>query len=263
MFEHVLEGLDVRALRRDFQTCNALPPHVVSFMRGVPTATEAPIEALQMYTDGSYYSASKQGHALAGWAICCLALQEGKWCWLGYLASAAPVQGSAATLGEAVGSSFEPELAADVYALALAVATPVPAMLGFDNMAALDVAYGRAMQKAAGPLSQAGLALSHILRLQGRMPGALHIDSHSGHPLNDLADCIAKHLALQQETACVPEGLAMASEQHVLPWLAVGCNMCPELPPVDQTGTFCGGTQQFPPTHLAQCHDFQVELNAR
>eukprot|EP00439_Symbiodinium_sp_Y106_P038845 s1587_g4.t1 len=162
-------------LRRDFQTCNALPPRVVSFMRGVPTATEAPIEALQMYTDGS---------------------------WLGYLASAAPVQGSAATLGEAVGSSFEPELAADVYALALAVATPVPAMLGFDNMAALDVAYGRAMQKAAGPLSQAGLALSHILRLQERMPGALHIDSHSGHPLNDLADCIAKHFALQQETAC-------------------------------------------------------------
>ena len=208
MFEHVLEGLDVRGLRRDFQTCNALPPHVVSFMRGVPTATEAPIEALQMYTDGS---------------------------WLGYLASAAPVQGSAATLGEAVGSSFEPELAADVYALALAVATPVPAMLGFDNMAALDVAYGRAMQKAAGPLSQAGLALSHILRLQERMPGALHIDSHSGHPLNDLADCIAKHFALQQETACVPEGLAMASEQHVLPWLAVGRNMCPELPPVDQT----------------------------
>ena len=78
----------------------------------------------------------------------------------------APIAGAEATLQTRVRSSFEPELAAAVFALAFAFRNPVPTLLGYDNEAAVQVAFGEATQTEPSMLSHAGIAVSHMLRQQ-------------------------------------------------------------------------------------------------
>ena len=201
----------------------------------------------------------------AGWALCFPGLQRGTWTWLGFYAAHAPIAGAEATLQTRVRSSFEPELAAAVFALAFAFRNPVPTLLGYDNEAAVQVDFGEATQTEPSMLSHAGIAVSHMLRQQGRMPAKLHIDSHSGHVLNDLADCVAKHVATSPQDSQVPENFDLASQQGVLPWLGFAANMCKDLPRIGEEGTLYSGTSARQPqdSNLASGHDFQIELPAR
>ncbi|CAE7536967.1 Dnah2 [Symbiodinium sp. CCMP2592] len=129
----------------------------------------------------------------------------------------------------------------------------------------VTVATGEAMQDQPSDLAHAGVALSHMLRLQGRMPSKLHIDSHTGHAFNDLADCVAKHFAHSSDDSMVPTSLVLSSSQAVLPWLAFASNMCRELPHIQEDGILAAGPSQDRPTPitLAQCHQFTTEQPAQ
>ena len=229
MFGHVFESYGLGLLDRARPASADLSAACREFLSRLPPLLPGCFDAIQLYTDGSFFPEEGAAPAKAGFAVCVLARQEGSWRWAGQFASALPIAGSPASLGVAIKSSFEAELSAMVVALAIAVQLKVDAMLGYDNQAALDVAFGRACEQVHTLLSEAALSMLHLLRLRGRVPGTLHIPSHTGHPLNDAVDAFAKHAALRGlDTA--PRNLHEAHFQGVLPWLWVACNMCGDVP---------------------------------
>ena len=197
---------------------------------------------MQIYTDGAYFPGTQQRGPRAGFALCLLVQQMGSWRWAGSFAAMLPISGSAASLGVPVSSSFEPELAAVVVALAVMVRLQVPALIGYDNQAAVDVAFGNACPKTGVELASAALALSHLLRLQHRAPATLHIPSHTGHPLNDTVDFLAKRAARLDTSPRAPTCLHDAQMQNVLPWLWAACSMCPSIPRPSDTGVLASVT---------------------
>ncbi|CAE6973415.1 unnamed protein product [Symbiodinium sp. CCMP2592] len=182
---------------------------VKTLSRADPTR---PLEALQMYVDGSFFPDQGKG-ARAGWAIIALGLQGSRWCWVGICAVDAPIQGSPHTLGTAVRSCFEAELSAIGFALAVAIAHPIPVMIGYDSTSAGDLAQGFATAELQTALSDAIVSMSHLLDALGRRPHYLHIHSHQQHPLNELADKAAKAAACQCITSSLPTSLADAAAE--------------------------------------------------
>ena len=221
--------------------------------------SSAAFDAVQIYTDGAYYPGTQQQEPRAGFALCLLVRQGGAWAWAGSFATMSPISGSAATLGVPVSSSFEPELAAVVVALAVIVRLQVPALIGYDNQAAMEVALGHACSKSGSSLASAALALSHLLRLQGRAPAILHIPSHKGHPLNETVDYLAKSAARLGTFPAAPDCLHVAQEQNVLPWLWVACSMCPSVPRPSETGVLRATVAPQKGLCLAVCADFRQE----
>ncbi|CAE7615069.1 Dnah2 [Symbiodinium necroappetens] len=168
--------------------------------------------------------------------ICVLALHHDTWCYAGYLASPAPIQGSVATLGQAVESSFEVELAALLHALAIAAKLQVPAMIGYDNLAAGHVAFGAAVDSRNSPMSQACVEILHFLRLCGVAPIGFHIHSHQGHPANDLADALARGAADSRELLAPSAALHEAQHSGALAWIWAACNLHRSLPTIGSDG---------------------------
>ena len=259
MFETVFEEYGLELFDRQLPRGPDVPPHVDRFLRGLPEMCPEPFDAVQLYTDGAYYPGTQQQEPKAGFALCLLVRQNGTWCWAGRFATMLPVEGSAAALGVPVYSSFEPELAAVVVALAVIVRLQVPALIGYDNQAAVDVAFGNACPKAGVNLASAALALSHLLRLQGRAPIALHISSHTGHPLNDAVDFLAKRAARLEDLPKAPTCLHEAQQQNVLPWLWAACSMCPSVPRPSDTGVLTAVAAPDRGLSLADCADFRQE----
>ena len=84
--------------------------------------------------------------------------------------------------------------------------------------------------------AQHALTCRHCCFSYASPAAKLHIDSHSGHVLNDLADCVAKHVATSPQDSQVPENFDLASQQGVLPWLGFAANMCKDLPRIGEEG---------------------------
>ena len=209
-------GAMLDAVYRDFTVDNLcrvrphrqhLPAHVASCLDALPDATGCNVSAIQLYVDGSYYPATSELCAKAGWAICVLTCEHGVWHFAGYVAVAAPTAGSCSTLGQPVESSFEPELAAIAYAQAFCVGFNAPALVVFDNQAAAQVGFAEATPARRNVLADVCAAQIHLLRRLGREPMKMHVKSHSRHPLNDLVDVLAKGAASQDS----PKGLRKAS----------------------------------------------------
>ena len=178
MFDSVFEAYGLELFERQLPEGPDLPSQLGCFLQGLPTMSPVAFDAVQIYTDGAYYPGTQQREPRAGFALCLLVRQGGVWAWAGSFATMLPISGSAATLGVPVSSSFEPELAAVVVALAVIVRLQVPALIGYDNQAAMEVALGHACSKSGSSLASAALALSHL-----------------GHPLNETVDYLAKRAA--------------------------------------------------------------------
>ena len=135
------------------------------------------------------------------------------------VAASCRVDGGPATLGAQVTSAFQTELSALVFALAVCLANPVPAAVAFDCTSAGGVAGVFAQTDACPTLGKAACDIQAVLRLLGRGPALYHVKSHAGHPMNCLADGIAKWAA-RDTNGChvVPETLADANKEGLLPW---------------------------------------------
>ena len=218
MFDHMISPF-YDCMQLAWEDLPQLPACARNFLAHLPRIQpQMPVDALQMYVDGSYFPDQGKG-AKAGWSVCVLGLQGGTWGWMGALAANTPCEGSAGTLGAKVHSCFEVELAALAHAMAIACARPIPTMIGYDSTSAGDLAQGFCSAECPSPLTHAIAALSHLLDSLGRRPHFLHIKSHEGHPMNETADCFAKTAAADQLTAHVPSTLAEAIADEVLPWL--------------------------------------------
>ena len=261
MYDTVFEAYGLELFERPLPDGPDLPPQLGRFLQGLPVLSSVEFDAVQIYTDGAYFPGTCQQEPRAGCALCLLVRQSGAWNWAGSFATMLPISGSAATVGVPVSSSFEPELAALVVALAVIVRLQVPALIGFDNQAAMGVALGNACPKVSTSLASTALALSHLLRLQGRAPATLHIPSHTGHPLNETADFLAKRAARLGTSPTAPDCLHVAQMQNVLPWLWlwVACSMCPSVPRPSETGVLTSTVAPERGLSLAACADFRQE----
>ncbi|CAE7821566.1 unnamed protein product [Symbiodinium sp. CCMP2592] len=236
MFDFVFGSFGLGVFDLDLHHLAAVPQCSSDFIRHLPRVNRAfPIDALQLYVDGSYFPDSGQG-ASAGWAIIALGLQEGQWCWVGICAACAPIQGSSSTLGTGVRSCFEVELAAICHAMTTAVALPIPVLIGYDSTSAGDLAQGFATADSQTALTDATVSLAHLLDALGRRPRFLHIHSHKQHPLNELADQAAKEAARRRIASAISPSLDEAARDGVLSrlWLAIGAS--PSIPALS-----CGG----------------------
>ena len=230
MFDFVFGPFGLELFDLDWTAIPDVPDHAAAFVGLLDRLDKTKaVEALQLFVDGSYFP-DKGAGSCAGWAIVALGLQEGIWRWVGICASGAPVEGAPPTLGAAVGSCFEVELAAMGHALAVACALPMPVMIGYDSTSAGDLAQGFATADQRTDLSDAVVSLAHLLGALGRRPGYLHIRSHQQHPLNELTDRAAKTAARSLINSAVPETLADAAREEVLSWLWAAIGAIPAVP---------------------------------
>ncbi|OLQ04377.1 hypothetical protein AK812_SmicGene12529 [Symbiodinium microadriaticum] len=238
-------GEILEAIYRDFTVDNLcrvrphrqqLPAHVASCLDALPDATGRDVSAIQLYVDGSFYPATSELGAKAGWAICVLTCEHGVWHFAGYVAVAAPTAGSSSTLGLPVESSFEPELAAIAYAQAFCVGFNAPALIVFDNQAAAQIGFAEATPARRNVIADVCTAQVHLLRKLGREPMKIHVKSHSRHPLNDLVDVLAKGAASQDSPRGLSNALYEASQEGVLEWLWAANNLHPCLPYIREDG---------------------------
>ena len=235
-FGDIFDGFALDRLCRIPPDPACLPEHVRQFLAPLPAFSGNTCEVLQIYVDGSYFPASREHEAKAGWAVCVLALKQGIWHFAGYLAASASIAGGDTTLGAPVRSSFEVELSAVLHALAIAVKTQVPTLIGYDNSSAGAIAFGTAGESDTSHMGQACLELQHFLRLCGVPPAGVHIRSHQNHPANDLADALARGAAELPTLPGPSTALKEAQCSGVLPWLWAACNLHPSLPPVANDG---------------------------
>ena len=224
-----------QCLQRERPPTRDLHPAAAAFLCQLPNCClSQPLEAMQIIADGSFEPS--QPAARAGWAVIVIGLQNGQWGWEGYLATSCQPEGDPATLGVAVDSAFQTELAALTFALTLCQAIPIPAAIFYDCTSAGDIATDCAAPAQANALAMACSAIRHLLFLQRRLPAFGHIKSHEGQPLNELADSLAKLATKQQRTGTVPPELHWSAEEGVLPWLWVAAGLQREVPRPDAAG---------------------------
>ncbi|CAE7506713.1 unnamed protein product, partial [Symbiodinium sp. CCMP2456] len=243
MFEAAFEGFGIAMFDKDWSDVPSLHPDAKHFLQTCPRiCRDQPIEAMQMYVDGSFFPC--QGHgAKAGWSICALGLQQGSWGWIGIHVANAPCQGSSATLFTPVRSCFEAELAATCHAMAVACAVPIPTLIAFDSTSAGDLAQGFCTAAEDTTLSRATTSLSHLLDAVGRRPRYLHISSPEGHPLNEAADSAAKAAARMLIVSQLPGSFADAAREDVLEWLWIAAGTNASVPALSPQGVLHDTTQ--------------------
>ena len=213
----------------------ALHPKARTFLEHLPdSCKDRPLEALQLYVDGSFIGAPSD--VKAGWSIVAVGRQDGVWGWAGHLSTSCSPTGDHTTLGVAVTSAFEAELAGLVYALAVCHAFACPTVIFYDCLSAGQIVAAEATSASPTALSEAALAIHHLLWLQHRLPAFGHIKSHEGHPLNELVDSVAKLAAKMPGLSPVPSELHWASEEKALPWLWAAAGIHHSVPRPDVTG---------------------------
>ena len=253
--------------------CGSLHPIAARFLAGLPDATpDAPLEALQLYVDGSF-KATKEGPR-SGWSIVAIGLQRTTWCWAGHLSTACAATGDHTTLGVSVASAYDTELAGLVYALATCQAHPCPAAIFYDCQSAGQLVQAEAAASDQNALTEAASAIHHLLWLQNRLPAFGHIKSHEGHPLNELVDSIAKTTAAQVDPSPLAPELHWASTEGALAWLWIAAGIHHSVPRPDAKGILRDDAQTVCPNpspslrdvvpsvqkHDAQALDFNLRI---
>ena len=233
MFSFIFSQFNLSLFSTDWGVLPELKPTTRQFLQGLPVlGPSSRPEAMQYYVDGSFFAGSDK----CGWAIIAIGFHEGIWKWAGYVAVKADAAGSHHTLGAAVHSVFETELAAMAYAMAFCIGIPVPSMVGYDSTSAQAVATAGCFDQAGSALAQVCRSLQHLLHVMQRPPTWFHIRSHTGHPLNELADSAAKAGANGRFSTEMPTCLYEAQTGDVLPWLWTCLRLHPAVPAPLESG---------------------------
>ena len=235
-------------------------PDLVSVAKSVPPIAshtwrlldEAPTrpytEAVLLYTDGSFAPRLSQ----ASWAFVAVGKQGDRLHRLGSLAGRIPETETP--------SAYRGELWALTHALAFTAANQIPqAVLASDCQAALDVAFGQAQAAEDDPVGLAAQSLLFLCRTCGLNVRPIKVEAHSGIPMNEAADAVAKTANLEKTDrlfafdaeilcSCIAEGTV-----HRL-WLAYsGRSQAAQLPPLDAQGCWSSPACGFPPGTQAGC----------
>ncbi|CAE6935081.1 unnamed protein product, partial [Symbiodinium sp. KB8] len=147
-----------------------------------PPCSAEHLDAVLIYTDGSY---DPKAHR-ASWSFVAVGARGPVLCRLGALAGQVPEPASTV-------NAFRAELWALLHAAAFAIANHLRQVtFAVDCQAALDVAFGRAQAAADDPIGLAVQSLFFFARTQGLQVKPWKVEAHSGVPLNEAADAVAK-----------------------------------------------------------------------
>ena len=156
------------------------------------------VEFVDIYVDGSY----SPTEAVSAWAFTAVGVSiHGDRTWLGWRAASLVVDpDDPSWIGASHHSAHNAELAAIFFAAwwALALPSEVRCRFKFDNLSAGYIAQGRWISPRNDVLSRAVRSIHQFLRttrtpLDGKEAlEYLHVKAHSGQPLNELVDALAK-----------------------------------------------------------------------
>ena len=191
--KQALEGFGLQHYCRHKPSGPGMHPAAVKFLHDIPVVgADEQLSAIMFYVDGSFRA------GCASFAVACLGLCHDQWKWYGYLADT--VRASLMPT-----SAYEGELMAQVVALGTAAWEDLPVTVYYDCQSAALVAQGMASTSANSGLARAATGLFLYSGTQGRWPVLAHVRSHQGHPVNELADWLAKR-ALTVPDACASLG---------------------------------------------------------
>ncbi|CAE7940579.1 unnamed protein product [Symbiodinium sp. KB8] len=196
-----LKGFGLQYYCRRKPSGHGMHPAAAKFLNDIEVVgANEQLSAIMCYVDGSF-SAGR-----ASFAVVCLGLCQDQWKWYGYMAD---------TVGESLkpGSAYEGELLAQVVALGTAACEDLPATVYYDCQSAALVAQGMASTSASTGLARAAVGLFMCSGTQAGWPAMAHVRSHQGHPVNELADWLAKRVLIVPE-ACVPLG-----DEHIADYI--------------------------------------------
>ena len=239
MLTDLTAAFHLSTLSQDFSTKDALHPAARALVEGLPTWRGAPLQALALYTDGSYCSSPPA----ATWAVAAFGRDaQGEWYWCGFRYGTLTPQAT-----KEWGSSAFP---AEIFALAVAqgiifAANLANAAIFFDATAAFDVSTCQA--KAAQPtaITSAARSLTALNKSAGRMHFSMHTPSHSGNPGNELADSLTK-LAYRAPPCGKQQELEQLLSAPELAWLWVLFEKDHALPHLNEHG--------FAPPQISTCY---------
>ncbi|CAE7221487.1 unnamed protein product, partial [Symbiodinium sp. CCMP2456] len=198
-----------------------------------------PLQALYLFTDGSYYPGKRQ----ASWAVIVLVLQNNQVYKAGILAGPCALQPDA-DAGH-FPSAYDGELEALLHALAIGASAPVCAChFGSDCQSALTAAFGFSGHQQGALLPAAAVGLTATLVAQGKQLYPHKVEAHHGCAFNSLADEVAKFAGKTGQ--CLPataewDTLHAAINEKVLEraWLTVPSSIFANtLPPLREDGTW-------------------------
>ncbi|CAE7446716.1 unnamed protein product, partial [Symbiodinium sp. CCMP2456] len=232
-----------------------------------PIDPRSPIQAMLIYTDGSYCPQLQH----ASWSAVITAQQENRPCKIGALAGKVPPSDGPA-------SAFRAEVWALLHAVAYVAANGIMrATIASDCQSALDIVFGVARCDPSDKAGRAAQSLLLLARAQGSVLCPLKVEAHCGLPLNEAADAVAKTANQQQAhpdfsfeapdlLACIADGtverLWMIHAHQCMPaqlphlgdsgeWGLPSCNLSPATRATSVS--FC--------TQPPECEQWQLALN--
>ena len=162
-----------------------------------------PCDHISIFTDGSF-----DGSA-SSWSVVILFIRQGlvqQWAWLGGVVSVDPQE--LCWCGALEHSALAGEKSAIVWASLWALQTWIQAdiSLHIDSLSALHGCTGLWAMDLSEPLSRLLRGLIQALTSLGRLHAGSseHVQAHTGHPFNELADSLAKHCLASRIASPVP-----------------------------------------------------------
>ena len=193
-----------------------LPGHILLRSR---SGTNAPalLHEIRLHVDGSYVETTLQ----AAWAVIATVKVDGIWLWCGWMSDRLQPPTHKGHCGQSVINAHTAEMVAILHALAAAINAPgAHCTIVYDSTSAGDIAAGVAASKKQHVLARAMISLHHVARTLLHGLCFEHVRSHTGDPLNEAADTVAK-AAAKQHICNNPDGTAFAEAvcQGTLDWL--------------------------------------------
>ncbi|CAE7516044.1 Large2 [Symbiodinium sp. KB8] len=224
----------------------------------LPSCPAEHLDAVLVYTDGSFDPKARR----ASWSFVAVGKQGSAICRLGALAGRVSEPATAV-------NAFRAELWALLQAVAFIIANNLQQVtLAVDCQAALDVAFGNAQAAAQDPIGLAVQSLLFFARTMGLQVKPWKVEAHSGIPLNEAADAVAKtangcwiadgfHFDDSVLRSCIDDGTV-----HRL-WLT-SCTgrLSAQLPPLDNGGCWNLPSCQLRPATEAATSSIHSETSA-
>ena len=248
MLDFLLHEHDLFSLPQRLPPLPDLEECSVEGWRRLPTWDRSTrIQALYLFTDGSFFS----GSVVAGWAVVVLGLSENQVVRIGFCHGTC--HGTSAYTGE---------LRALAHARAIALsARPIPTVVASDCLSALQVAFGQASFGHTDDTARALAGLALASTAFGQAVAPLHVRSHVGCAFNGLADALAKGAA--RFVAPAPfegEVFWTGVAERVCDWvwlLAPNFTSSRQLPVLSETGAWSKAACEAAPSTLASPCLFQ------
>ena len=265
MLELLLEGHRFERLCKEVQLAQDMHPHARMALQDTPlwNGTD-PFSKVALYTDGSF----KEGHVVVAYSVVVLLQVQEQWQFAGYMTGAVDTSDPSIDVSA---SAHVAELCGMVHArlVHLAIDNVAPVEICYDCMSACQVM--RLGGPKGAPIDKLAVALDALCLHLNAQPCWSHVQGHSGHPWNEVADVLARrqlqHVIVSPEFDQDLVGEMLRDGFLKWIWLAVAADRSPSCwPEAHPDGSFSSTTfsqvrraQHAVPNQPLQCqHVFHI-----